>query len=93
LGRLSASRTHWLFPIVPFDPKVLISSLRREGYDAARATTNIAAISAPPDRPELAPTEAIRTMSSIVFLPVYPELPDEALRRLVDLVEEVAGNS
>jgi perosamine synthetase len=91
-GRLSASRTHWIFPVVPFDPKGLISSLRGQGYDAARATTNIAAINAPPDRPELAPTEAIRMMSSIVFLPVYPELSDKALRRLSDLLDEVAGN-
>jgi hypothetical protein len=32
-------------------------------------------------------------MSSVVFLPVYPELPEEALDELRDALEEAAGRA
>lgn len=87
-GGLADSRTHWLFPIIRSDPDSLILALRREGIDAARATSNICVIEAPPDRPEFIPTAATRMMRDIVFLPVYPELPEEALERLTKIVNQ-----
>ena len=33
-------------------------------------------------------TPAARDYRGTVFLPVYPELPDGALRRMMDVVEE-----
>jgi hypothetical protein len=69
------------------DPDRLISGLRKTGFDASRATSNIAPVLAPPDLPEMAPAEAIRMMSGLVFLPVYPELPQEAADRLLNAVE------
>jgi perosamine synthetase len=88
-GGLAPSRTHWLFPVVAPDPEGLVSALRRRGFDASRATSNIAPVPAPPDL--LAPEEANRMMSRIVFLPVYPEIPDEDLDLLASAVEELAG--
>jgi dTDP-4-amino-4,6-dideoxygalactose transaminase len=90
-GTFAPSRTHWLFPVVAPDPQGLISRLRRQGFDASRATSNIAPVPAPPDLSHLAPEEASRMMSSVVFLPVYPELPEEALDELRDALEEAAG--
>lgn len=90
-GRLSADRTHWIFPVLAPDPENLISTLRREGFDASRATSNISVVEASAESSELAPAEAIRMVSNVVFLPVYPELPDEALRHLVGVVEKVDG--
>jgi hypothetical protein len=43
---------------------------------------------APPGLPHLAPEEATRMMSSLVFLPVYPELPEEILDELSNALEE-----
>jgi hypothetical protein len=54
-------------------------------------TSSIAPVPAPPDLPRLAPEEANRMMSHLVFLPVYPELPEWALDRLAGAVEEVGG--
>lgn len=87
-GGLADSRTHWLFPVISSDPDSLISALRREGLDAARATSNIGVVKAPPDRPESIPAVATRMMSHVVFLPVYPELPEEALKRLTKVVNQ-----
>jgi perosamine synthetase len=89
-GRLANSRTHWLLPVVSYDPDSLISVLRRGGFDAARATSNIAAVEAPPGHPDCTPAAA-RMMSHIVFLPAYPELTGEAMGRLIRAVNEFAG--
>jgi len=89
-GGLALSRTHWLFPVVAPDPEGLVSALRRRGFDASRATSNIAPVPAPPDL--LAPEEANRMMSRVVFLPVYPEIPDGDLDLLAGAVEEAAGS-
>ena len=90
-GGLAPSRTHWLFPVVVPDPERLVSSLRLRGFDASRATSNIAPVPAPPDLPRSTPAEADRMMSNLVFLPVYPEIPNENLDLLVGAVEEVVG--
>lgn len=91
-GRLATSRTHWLLPVNGYDPDSLIPALRREGFDATRATSNIAVVEAPPGRPDCTPTAAARMMSHIVFLPAYPELTDEAIERLIRGVNEYAGS-
>ena len=85
-GRNSLQPTHWLFPVVAPDPGALISGLRRRGFDASRVTSNIAVVEAPAGRSS--PSEAIRMMSSIVFLPVHPDLPSQASDAMVDLVNE-----
>jgi perosamine synthetase len=89
-GAFAPRRTHWLFPVVTPEPQELISRLRRKGFDASRATSNIAPVPAPPGLPHLAPEEATRMMSSLVFLPVYPELPEETLDELSIALEEAA---
>jgi dTDP-4-amino-4,6-dideoxygalactose transaminase len=91
-GRLANSRTHWLLPVTSYDPDALISALRRVGFDAARATSNIAVVEAPPGRADCTPTAAARMMSRIVFLPVYPELTEEAIERLIIGINESAGS-
>jgi len=90
-GRLANSHTHWLLPVTSYDPDALIPVLRREGFDAARATSNIAAVGAPPSHPDCTPTAAARMMSHIVFLPAYPELTGEVMGRLIRAVNEFAG--
>lgn len=92
-GLRSLERTHWLFPVVADDPDSLISSLRRQGLDAGRATSNMAAVAPPEDRPRLAPKLAQRMTERLAFLPVYPELPDDALRRLVETVASHASGA
>lgn len=89
-GELAPSRTHWLLPVVAPDPERLVSGLRKHGFDASRATSNIALVLAPPDLPQLTPAGATRMMSGLVFLPVYPELPQEAVDGLLNVLESLA---
>jgi perosamine synthetase len=75
-GRAAGERTHWVFPIAVKDPKRTIDILRKHGFDATAATSSIAAIEPPPEA-------AARLMEKVVFVPVYPELPERAFQRLL----------
>jgi perosamine synthetase len=82
-GRGARERTHWVFPIACRSPARAIERLREAGFDATAATSSIAAIDAPPDRGDLQPKASIVLMEQVVFVPVYPEIPERAFRRLL----------
>lgn len=79
----------WVFPVLTDDALPLRAALRRGGFDTSAATTSIAAVPAPPDRPEIAPTCAESMLARAIFLPVYPELRDDEVDALVDSVKRV----
>jgi dTDP-4-amino-4,6-dideoxygalactose transaminase len=83
-GLAQPRRTHWLFPIAVEDPPTLVRRLRAAGFDASTATTALVAVPAPEGRPDADPVAARRLLERIVFLPVYPELPERELVRLMD---------
>jgi perosamine synthetase len=91
-GQLARSRTHWLFPVEVSDAEGFITALRERGFDASRVTSSIAPVPAPPDLSSCEPERANRMMARLVFLPVYPELSEEALDRLVRAVEEITAD-
>ena len=70
------------------DAQRLRTALRRAGFDTSTATTSIAAVPAPPDRPELVPARAESMLARVVFLPVYPELRDDEVDALVEAVTQ-----
>lgn len=85
-GKYASAHTYWVYPIVAEEPDRLIAAFRDAGFDATRGTTSLAAIAAPPNRPECEPVEARHVLARMVYLPVYPELPERELERLVALV-------
>jgi 1-acyl-sn-glycerol-3-phosphate acyltransferase len=85
-GRRASNKTHWVFPVVAGNPGSLIALLRQAGFDAASATSSIACVRPPADRPDLRPENAERALSGIVFLPAYPELGEPELTRLASVV-------
>jgi hypothetical protein len=88
-GGLSPRRTHWLFPVVVADPEALIADLRQHGLDASRATSSIGVVGASAEHPP--PTRARTMMSGVVFLPVYPGLPQHVFDVMVGVVDEHAA--
>jgi dTDP-4-amino-4,6-dideoxygalactose transaminase len=88
-GRAARDHTHWVFPVASRTPGRLIETLRNAGFDATAATSSIASINPPSDRPELRPEESIRLMEQVVFVPVYPELPERAFGRLLETLSRL----
>jgi dTDP-4-amino-4,6-dideoxygalactose transaminase len=87
-GDAALDRTHWLFPVVTADRAGLVASLRRAGFDAATTTSSIAAVTPPPDRSDLEALIAERTIDGVVFLPVYPELGEREVERLLSAIND-----
>jgi perosamine synthetase len=89
-GRDALERTHWVVPVVAPDPVELVARLRTEGFDASRATSSISVVPALPGRPELDPRAARDLLEHAVFLPVYPELAEAELDRLLAVLHALA---
>lgn len=83
-GRHQPGRTWWLIPVVVERPALLVARLRAAGIDASSATTKLAVVPAPPGRPEAAGARA--ALAGMVCLPAYPELPEPAFHRMIDVV-------
>lgn len=87
-GRDQDGRTWWLFAVAVDGPDHLIGRLRVAGFDASAATSALTAVPAPIGRPGTDPVVARGLLSRLVCLPVYPELPEAAFRRLLQLIRE-----
>ena len=81
-------RTHWLFPVLAPDPDGLVAALRARKIDVSRGTSNLVAVSSDDGS---TPQQAGRLMSSIVYLPSYPELGADGLDRLVTGLRDGTG--
>jgi dTDP-4-amino-4,6-dideoxygalactose transaminase len=88
-GLRAPVHTHWVFTLLADRPQELVSALRAEGFDATQVAT-MKAVAPPQGRPELAPRQAEEILKAMVYLPVYPELPDAELLRLAGVLQRCA---
>ncbi|HBL29224.1 MAG TPA: aminotransferase DegT [Acidobacteria bacterium] len=91
-GDRAARHTHWVFPILNENPVALVNTLWKQGFDATRGASSLHVVGPPADRPELAPVEAERTMERLLYLPVYPEVPQRTAGRLATALAKIAAN-
>ncbi|MFH1567978.1 MAG: DegT/DnrJ/EryC1/StrS family aminotransferase [Gemmatimonadota bacterium] len=82
---------HWLFPVLCPDPDGLARQLWARGFDATRGGSSLVVVSPPPDRPEMRAAAATKLLEHVLYLPVYPEVGEAGLARLVRAVRELAG--
>ena len=87
-GVEASNRTHWVYPVVVSDRVEVVRSLREAGFDAATATSSLAPVDPPADRPDLQPEVAREIMSGVVYLPLYPELEDLEVEKLLHVLSE-----
>jgi perosamine synthetase len=79
-----AEHTHWVFPVFS-DDRDLVRDLRRAGFDAT-SECRLSVVREPEDREGLTPINVLNTMSKLVFVPFYPELPERELTRLASIL-------
>lgn len=84
-GQLAPVHTNWVCTLLAVRPRAPIETLRAEGFDSTQMAT-MTSVPAPQDRAELAPCHAEAPLRRIVYLLVYPELPDAELQRLAGVV-------
>jgi len=84
-GRAAAAHNFWVFPILVENPAEVIAALRESRFDATQGHS-MCVIAPPPGQGERAAVRAGRILSKIVYLPLYPEIPDSALARMAEVV-------
>ncbi len=85
-GAQAARHTWWVFPVCCESPPRLIARLREAGFDAT-CGSQMQPISAPLAHPATSPMQAASTVSTMFFLPFYPEMPDHAVLRMANIVK------
>lgn len=78
--------SHWLFPVAWGEPEQLVERLARSGFDATTGGTTLQVVEQPSSRSAIGPAQAERVMPRLVYLPVYPEMPEGDLARLAAIV-------
>ncbi len=76
---------HWVFPILVDNPEEVIAALRKAGFDATQGQS-MATVAPPADRPEITPCRAANVLAAMVYLPIYPEMPERAIRKMARVI-------
>jgi len=93
MGSAMPARTHWLFAVRVRAPDALVRALRGEGFDAARGTSTITAVPPAAERPGQEARQCASWLGEVVFLPVYPEIPEAERDRLAEIIRRARGGS
>lgn len=78
-----AAHSYWVFPIFVRDPTAVRDRLRKAGFDAT-CQARMAVVPAIDD--VRAPTSADTLWKNVVFLPWYPDMPQQAVDAMADLI-------
>lgn len=84
-GRAATHHNSWVFPILVEEPGAMMENLRDAGFDATQGHS-MYVIPPPADRSENAAGTATEILRKVVYLPIYPEMPDGELRRMAKSV-------
>ena len=91
LGHRGHDHSFWVFPVLARDPKTLITHLRKAGFDATRgASMEVVTV---PDGHQEAAGNIRAAFDRIVFLPLYPEMPESAIDDMAAAVREIESDS
>jgi dTDP-4-amino-4,6-dideoxygalactose transaminase len=78
---------YWVFPVLADQPAPLVEALREAGFDAT-VGRSLDVVERPAGRADADNATAQTVLSHTVFLPFYPEIPDEAWERMAGIVRE-----
>lgn len=91
LGHRGHNHTFWVFPVLARDPIRLIARLRKAGFDATQGES-MQIVASPTDRSDSAATIR-RSFPRIVYLPLYPDMPESDIDRMGKTVCEVESET
>lgn len=83
VGSAAADHTHWVLPIRSHSPEQLVAALRQAGFDATRGASRLCAVTRDA---ESSPPQAAALLEQIVYLPLWPEMSDSELNRMVEVI-------
>lgn len=84
-GSEATFNNYWVFPIVLDDPDCVLPRLWKAGFDATQGES-MCVVAPPGDRADLTAKDARETVERLVYLPLYPEMPERCLRRMAQVL-------
>jgi FAD/FMN-containing dehydrogenase len=89
LGNAARFHSYWVFPVLVEAPERFAAALRTYGFDATTAGSALSVIEPPPGG-RFAPPEKLRAAyRRLLYLPVYPAVPDRARAWLQSALHEI----
>jgi dTDP-4-amino-4,6-dideoxygalactose transaminase len=84
LGNSVMLHSYWVVPLMTENPEMLMQTLRKAGFDSTTGTTSLKS---------LAEESSIATklMRSILYLPIYPDVPLQEVARLAQLINDITS--
>ncbi|HKD36324.1 MAG TPA: DegT/DnrJ/EryC1/StrS family aminotransferase, partial [Pirellulales bacterium] len=89
-GFASDEHSFWVFPVLADDSSRLIAALRAAGFDGSSAHS-MCVVQPPADRPQQRAVMAEQILPRIVYLPLYPQMPEQELERMAAVLHRVAN--
>lgn len=88
LGKDANNHSFWVFPISSKNPDGLVRFLWKRGFDATRGQSSMVVVGDSMKVPE-----AIKAYKKLLYLPIYPEVRDRDIEKLLDAIQDFgAGN-
>lgn len=81
-GREAFKHTFWVFPYLSDQPDALKRYLLAQGFDATRGQSSMGVVAPTRGKGKVA-RKALKVFEKLLYLPVYPELGQEELDRLI----------
>jgi dTDP-4-amino-4,6-dideoxygalactose transaminase len=89
VGASAAHHTHWVLPVRSPAPERLIADLRSAGFDSTRGASRLCAVASTSEgRP---PPAASSLLNEIVYLPMWPAMPEHSRKKMVQIVSRHGG--
>jgi dTDP-4-amino-4,6-dideoxygalactose transaminase len=87
-GSTAPFKSFWVFAVLSNRPEELVARLWERGFDATQAAT-LSALPAPASHPQAEPREARAMLARLVYVPVYPEIPESKIDEIASIVRSM----
>lgn len=91
-GYRAEKHYYWLFPVCVSSPRHVVEYMNRHGFDVTSGATQLTFVPSPLG-PAHDPVHAKRIMTSLVYLPVTPEMPDWAIEKMIGCFRDAVQGS
>lgn len=91
-GHSAPEHVYWIIPVISDHPDRLVKRLWDNGYDATRRGSSLEVLQPPENGDYPTPEQALSFMDNVIYLPVYPSMSEEAVKRLVNIIREEFDN-
>ncbi|MBW3542152.1 MAG: DegT/DnrJ/EryC1/StrS family aminotransferase [Planctomycetes bacterium] len=89
-GWALSPHNYWVFPVLSDDPPATVARLKAAGFDATQGQS-MCVVPGPAGRDEIEPRQTRELLAKMIYVPLYPALPEREIHRLADVLRADAA--